>query len=199
MAQSQVRNFDDEDEMSMEDILSSIRRYVADESAKGLDAPSIRSTSQSEFEEDTTPYVHQPSTYGYSSPAPKHSAPNQLRAEAENSAARPEPASSISQSPSRVIRLTGSQEVKSSPAQPSTLEENSPLVSPQAQSATVHSINKLRQNLNQKDSQSQGRGKTVDDFIVDLLRPLVKSWLDQNLPTMVERIVEREIKSLTRS
>lgn len=199
MAQSQVRNFDDEDEMSMEDILASIRRYVADESAKGFDAPSIRASSPSEYEEDTTPYAPQPSTYGYTSPAPKHSGPSSLRAEGENSAARTEPASSVSQPPSRVIRLTGSQEVKPSPTQPSTLEDNSPLVSPQAQSATVHSINKLRQNLNQKDSQSQGRGKTVDDFIVDLLRPLVKSWLDQNLPTMVERIVEREIKSLTRS
>jgi hypothetical protein len=31
-----------------------------------------------------------------------------------------------------------------------------------------------------------------------MLRPMLKEWLDQNLPPMVERYVEREISRLTR-
>lgn len=35
--------------------------------------------------------------------------------------------------------------------------------------------------------------------VQELLKPLLKEWLDQNLPDIVERIVEKEIKSLLRS
>ena len=31
-----------------------------------------------------------------------------------------------------------------------------------------------------------------------MLRPMLKEWLDRNLPPMVERFVEREIVRLTR-
>lgn len=41
-------------------------------------------------------------------------------------------------------------------------------------------------------------GKTIEDLVKDLMRPMLKDWLDKNLPTMVERYVEREIDRLTR-
>jgi len=41
-------------------------------------------------------------------------------------------------------------------------------------------------------------GKTVEDLVKEMLRPLLKDWLDRNLPQMVERYVEREIARLTR-
>lgn len=41
-------------------------------------------------------------------------------------------------------------------------------------------------------------GGTVEDMVNDMLRPMMKSWLDINLPPIVERIVEREVKKLTR-
>ena len=43
-----------------------------------------------------------------------------------------------------------------------------------------------------------GSGKTVEDLVKEMLRPMLKEWLDRNLPPMVERYVEREIVRLTR-
>lgn len=40
-------------------------------------------------------------------------------------------------------------------------------------------------------------GETVEDLVVEALKPMLKAWLDANLPPMVERIVEREIRKLT--
>lgn len=41
-------------------------------------------------------------------------------------------------------------------------------------------------------------GKTIEDLVKEMLRPMLKEWLDKNLPPMVERYVEREISRLTR-
>jgi cell pole-organizing protein PopZ len=41
-------------------------------------------------------------------------------------------------------------------------------------------------------------GKTVEDLVKETLRPMLKEWLDRNLPQVVERYVEREIVRLTR-
>jgi hypothetical protein len=40
--------------------------------------------------------------------------------------------------------------------------------------------------------------RTIEAFLADLVRPELKAWLDQHLPGLVERIVEREIKKLVR-
>jgi cell pole-organizing protein PopZ len=37
-------------------------------------------------------------------------------------------------------------------------------------------------------------GRTVEDIARELLRPMLKEWLDQNLPPLVERIVRSEIQ-----
>jgi len=41
-------------------------------------------------------------------------------------------------------------------------------------------------------------GKTIEDLVREMLRPMLKDWLDRNLPPLVERLVEREIARLTR-
>jgi uncharacterized protein len=43
-----------------------------------------------------------------------------------------------------------------------------------------------------------GGERTIEAFLADLVRPELKAWLDQHLPGLVERIVEREIKKLVR-
>ena len=43
-----------------------------------------------------------------------------------------------------------------------------------------------------------GSSRTVEDLVKEMLRPMLKEWLDRNLPAMVERYVEREIARLTR-
>jgi len=41
-------------------------------------------------------------------------------------------------------------------------------------------------------------GNTVEKMVADMLRPMMKEWLDTNLPVIVERIVEREVRKLIR-
>jgi uncharacterized protein len=42
-------------------------------------------------------------------------------------------------------------------------------------------------------------GRTLQDLVRDMLRPMLKSWLDDNLPTLVERLVLAEIEQMTGS
>jgi cell pole-organizing protein PopZ len=40
--------------------------------------------------------------------------------------------------------------------------------------------------------------RTLDDLVKDMLRPMLKSWLDDNLPGLVERLVRAEIERVSR-
>ena len=37
---------------------------------------------------------------------------------------------------------------------------------------------------------------TLDELVIDILRPQLKQWLDDNLPSLVKELVEKEIKNL---
>jgi len=40
--------------------------------------------------------------------------------------------------------------------------------------------------------------RTLDDLVQDMLRPMLKAWLDDNLPSLVERLVRAEIERVSR-
>lgn len=40
--------------------------------------------------------------------------------------------------------------------------------------------------------------RTLDDLVQDMLRPMLKTWLDDNLPALVERLVRAEIERVSR-
>jgi len=40
--------------------------------------------------------------------------------------------------------------------------------------------------------------RTLEDLVREMLRPMLKSWLDDNLPGLVERIVRAEIERVSR-
>jgi cell pole-organizing protein PopZ len=44
---------------------------------------------------------------------------------------------------------------------------------------------------------ARGR-KSLDEVAEDLMRPILQDWLDNNLPTMVERLVREEIERIAR-
>ena len=39
---------------------------------------------------------------------------------------------------------------------------------------------------------------TLEDIVRETLRPMLKSWLDENLPRVVERMVQAEVERITR-
>lgn len=41
--------------------------------------------------------------------------------------------------------------------------------------------------------------RTLEDLVQEMLRPMLKGWLDDNLPTIVERLVRQEIERVTRN
>jgi cell pole-organizing protein PopZ len=41
--------------------------------------------------------------------------------------------------------------------------------------------------------------RTLEDLVREMLRPMLRSWLDDNLPTLVERLVLVEIERIARS
>lgn len=40
-------------------------------------------------------------------------------------------------------------------------------------------------------------GTSIEDLVLEALRPMMKEWLDQNLTPMVERLVEKEVRRLS--
>lgn len=46
------------------------------------------------------------------------------------------------------------------------------------------------------DSISFRNGDTVEDLVTTMMKPILKEWLDLNLPKLVQSIVEKEIKKL---
>ena len=40
--------------------------------------------------------------------------------------------------------------------------------------------------------------RTIEDLVKEMLRPMLKSWLDDNLPGLVERLVRAEIERVSR-
>jgi cell pole-organizing protein PopZ len=41
------------------------------------------------------------------------------------------------------------------------------------------------------------RGRTLEHLVGEMVRPMLKSWLDDNLPTLVECLVRTEIERIS--
>ncbi len=41
-------------------------------------------------------------------------------------------------------------------------------------------------------------GRSLEDIVTEMLRPMIKEWLDANLPTIVEEKVEEEVQRVAR-
>lgn len=54
--------------------------------------------------------------------------------------------------------------------------------------------NLLRTLAAERSLQVRSGGPTIEDMVREELRPLLKEWLDTNLPTLVERLVRAEIE-----
>jgi cell pole-organizing protein PopZ len=66
------------------------------------------------------------------------------------------------------------------------------LLSPATTDAVDSAFDALAQTVLVQNS------RTLDDLVREMLRPMLKAWLDDNLPTMVERLVRAEIERVSR-
>lgn len=70
--------------------------------------------------------------------------------------------------------------------------EPSPLLSNATAAAVDSAFNSLAQTVLVQNA------RTLEDLVREMLRPLLKSWLDDNLPSIVERTVRTEIERVSR-
>ncbi len=75
----------------------------------------------------------------------------------------------------------------SPPAQP-----DHALISGATMSAVDNAFNSLANTV------LGNNARTLEDLVKEMLRPMLKGWLDDNLPGMVERIVRAEIERVSR-
>jgi len=72
------------------------------------------------------------------------------------------------------------------------LPPQQPLVSPQTATAVNSAFNALAQTV------LSNNARTLEDLVKEMLRPMLRSWLDDNLPGLVEKIVRAEIERVSR-
>ena len=83
------------------------------------------------------------------------------------------------------------------PAAPTTPAAPAPvldrgLISTSTMAAVDSAFNSLAQTVIGQNA------RTLEDLVKEMLRPLLKSWLDDNLPGVVDRIVRAEIERVSR-
>lgn len=66
------------------------------------------------------------------------------------------------------------------------------LLSRQTSAAVDSAFNTLAQTVLVQNA------RTLEDLVREMLRPMLKTWLDENLPGMVERLVRAEIERVAR-
>ena len=148
--------------------------------------------AEAELRADAAAAAMQPSEEEPSSPpaaaAPPASTPTAPPAPAPGSAgqvsaaATPTPSAATARKPPAEDART---------AQPT--DRRSALLSPRSDAMVSGAFNQLATTM-----LLSGSARTVDDLVEDLLRPMLRNWLDINLPPLVERLVREEIERVAR-
>jgi cell pole-organizing protein PopZ len=160
----------------MEDILASIRRILSDDevAASGTAAPQAqaaqvegRAAGDDVLVLDPAMMVSKPPEAAVPEPAP---APVPVPAPAPVSAPIPMTPAVVDTAPHA-------------------------LIGPEATAAAISSLDSLVRTIAaERTMQVHSGGPTIEDIVREELRPLLKEWLDVNLPPMVERLVRVEIE-----
>ncbi len=195
-------------EPSMEEILSSIKRIIAEEGdgpARGRrlsrPAPPPRDDDHEVLElRDPMPEPARPD-FARVEPGfdrrPEPALVDPVRADpariepARVEPIRPEAVTRTEPEPAARIEAPRPEPVAT--AKPATPEDE-PIISASAAEASRGSLENLSRLLVKPDSASDG---TLEGMVRDMLRPMLREWLDRNLPAMVETMVADEIARIT--
>ncbi len=170
----------------MEDILASIRRILSeDEAAAGAPPAPIEVVPPPAAETDVL-------TLDASMLVGEPAFPPPLPPGAPAVAAERKPAPADDDA-ADLAETVGAPEPAVEPA--AAEPARSGLVAPEAIAAATTSLNTLVRTLVEHQSMAVHRGgPTLEDIIREEMRPMLKAWLDKNLPPLVERLVAAEIE-----
>ena len=105
---------------------------------------------------------------------------------------RVEPQDDIEFAESTASRTVHRQPVYESPAFDPPMSPKQPILSQSTVSAVESAFNTLAHTV------LSNNARTLEDLVKEMLRPMLKAWLDDNLPGLVERIVKAEIERVSR-
>jgi len=191
-------------EPSMEEILASIRRIISDDEAKPAEAPPPAVTdgddelkallagasAVSAADDDVLDLGAEANLIAAPEPEP----PAEAQAQAESSdidfleAAEP----TAPAEPEPVLPQAFVPPPAPPPAASAPSFDMAQLLSDQTSSAVTSAFGQLAHTV------LSNNARTLEDLVKDMLKPMLKSWLDDNLPTMVERLVRAEIERVAR-
>ncbi|MDB5707088.1 MAG: hypothetical protein JWN66_4204 [Sphingomonas bacterium] len=165
-------------EPSMEDILSSIKRIIAEEGESATASRARRS------QRPVTPRS-EPGSFGHDeilelSDPVRHS-DEEAPVAVEEPVALPQPAA---------------QPAISQPSASQPVATADPILSPRAAEASRGALDALSRMVVKPDVSGSD---TLESLVREMLRPMLREWLDTNLPAMVETMVSREIARITGS
>ncbi|WP_375421508.1 DUF2497 domain-containing protein [uncultured Sphingomonas sp.] len=179
-------------EPSMEEILSSIKRIIAEESEPGQSRPRRPGPSADVAREHTPaapppPTVRAEEVLELSDPIRQPPPPTQTAAPTPIAVATtPAPTPAPTPVPTQRVDAPAATEPAETAAEP--------IVSRQAAAASRGSLEALSKMLVKPEPDSDG---TLEGLVREMLRPMLRDWLDANLPTLVETMVAREIEKIT--
>lgn len=90
------------------------------------------------------------------------------------------------------LEFVDSAPARPGPAAAAPYEASDRLVSPQTDTVVNQAFSSLANAMFTQNARS------IEDLVRDMLRPMLKVWLDDNLPTIVERLVRAEIERVAR-
>lgn len=80
--------------------------------------------------------------------------------------------------------------------EPPPVAQPEPAPAPMLSNSTVFAVESAFNTL--AHTVLSNNARTLEDLVKEMLRPMLKSWLDDNLPGLVERIVKAEIERVSR-
>ena len=72
------------------------------------------------------------------------------------------------------------------------------LVSEKALPASTAALSQLAHSVSRTREPTPGQSKTVEELVREAVEPMLKQWLDTNLPRIVERMVREAIDRVVR-
>jgi uncharacterized protein len=72
------------------------------------------------------------------------------------------------------------------------------LISDQARSSAAAALGNLARASERDPLDGVPQGRPIEELVMEQLKPMLSTWLDEHLPAIVERIVEREVRYLSR-
>jgi cell pole-organizing protein PopZ len=178
-------------EPSIEEILASIRRIIAeDEPAK--ESPPSEAVSPQPLHAAVPPMPTNPPPAGLTSASAGSSA--SVMRDEEIDSKLTELRAMSRQAPSASAEEASNEGPAA--AEPDALRRPSAsegLLSPATTAALDAAFQALAQVAQPRS------GPTVEELVSELIRPMLKTWLDDNLPAIVERLVRAEIERVSRA